>query len=59
MPVRVQHIPLEEKSVRVALLSPVVVSDLFECFADFAAKTDVARVAGSARKLQSSFSRSR
>src|ERR1700761_1464865 len=45
MPVRMQHIPLEEKRVPVPLLAPVVVSDLLESFTDFAAQTDVARLA--------------
>ena len=45
MPVRVQHVPLEEKRVHVPLFSPVIVSDLLESFTDFAAETDVAGLA--------------
>src|SRR5260370_8456 len=45
MPVRLQHVPLEEKRVHVPLFSPVVVSDLLESLTDFAAETDVARLA--------------
>src|SRR5580700_3223936 len=45
MPIRVQHVPLEKKRVHVCLLSPVIISDLLESFTDFAAETDVARLA--------------
>src|SRR5277367_2656890 len=44
MPVRVQHVPLEQKRVHVPLFSPVVVSGLLERFTDFAAETDVTRL---------------
>jgi hypothetical protein len=45
MPVRVQHVPLEEKRIHVPLFSPVVISDLLESFTDFPTETDVARLA--------------
>lgn len=44
MPVRVQHVTLEEKRVHVPLFPPVVVADLLESFADFTAEADITRL---------------
>src|SRR5713226_8659406 len=52
MPIAVQHVSLEEKSIGIWLLAPVIVADLFEDFSNFASDGQIPVVRAETYVLQ-------
>src|SRR5712671_2278022 len=52
MPIAVQHVSLEKKRVRISLLAPVIVADLFEDLPDLASDSQIPIVRAETDVLQ-------